>query len=127
MVSFADLPLDKGNITLKLYICYNSPMGCMVELNTLIGLPADFDTETLEVGKRYSIPKVRQRAFPVGVAMLVVDKRWNFYGYGVARSTTVNDQETQIEFEMLTKFPPDISELYKTNFITAAKMTGEVK
>ena len=64
-------------------------MGYMTELNTLIGLPKDFDVTILSLEKRYRIMKERERTFPLHIAMLVVDGEWNFYGYGVAHSIVV--------------------------------------
>lgn len=101
-------------------------MGYMVELNTLLGLPKDFDTTTLVVGKKYTIFKDRERAFPLHIAMLIVDASWNFYGYCVAHSAIVKDQKTELEFEVLSLFSPQEKELYKTKFLEAAKKTGEV-
>ena len=54
-------------------------MGYLVELNTLLKVPKDFDTTTLAVGKRYAIIKDRGRVFPLHIAMLIVDASWNFY------------------------------------------------
>lgn len=53
-------------------------MGYATELNTLIGLPKGFITNTLEVGKTYTIIKERERSFPLHIAMLIVDSDWNF-------------------------------------------------
>lgn len=99
----------------------------MVELNTLLGLSKEFDAASLVVGKRYTIIKDRERAFPLHVAMLIVDGEWNFYGYCVAHSAIVKDQKTEIEFEVLSLFTPEEKALYKEKFLAAAKMTGEVK
>lgn len=101
-------------------------MGYMIELNTLIGLPKDFDVSALKTGSRYIITKNRERAFPLHVAMLIVDSTWNFYGYGVAHSALVKDQQTIIEFEVLSLFTPVEQKLYKDKFVAAAKLTGEV-
>lgn len=101
-------------------------MGYLTELNTLLGLPQDFDTTTLAVGKKFSVLKNQERAFPLHIAMLVVDKEWNFYGYCVAHSAKTFDRKTQIEFEMLTLFSPEEQKLYKSKFLEAAKKTGEV-
>jgi len=101
-------------------------MGYMVELNTLLGLPQGFDTATLEVGKKYAVRKDRERAFPLHVAMLVVDSEWNFYGYAVAHEIVVKDKQTQITFEVLSLFNPEEQKLYKTKFLEAAKKTGEI-
>ena len=99
----------------------------MVELNTLLGLPADFNADTLLVGKIYKITKERERAFPLHIAVLIVDKDWNFYGYAVVHSAIVKEQRTEFEFEILSLFSNDVKEIYKNNFISAAKITGEVK
>jgi hypothetical protein len=101
-------------------------MGYMVELNTLLGLPKDFDVSTLEVGKHYTILKDKERAFPLHIAILIIDGQWNFYGYGVAHSIVVKDQKTEIEFEVLSLFTPEEQKLYREKFTEAGKKTGEV-
>ncbi len=101
-------------------------MGYLVELNTLLGLPQDFDATTLVVGKKYTVTKDRERAFPLHIAMLVVDASWNFYGYCVTHSAVVGDHTTQLEFEVLSLFTPKECKLYKQKFLEAAKKTGEV-
>ena len=110
-----------------MFLSYNIHMGYMVELNTLLGLPKDFNPITLEIGKTYKIIKDRERAFPLHIAILIVDIAWNFYGYGVAHSIVVKEQQTEIEFEVLTLFSPEESALYKQKFIEAGRMTGEVR
>jgi len=102
-------------------------MGYMIELNTLLGIPKEFDISSFEIGKRYTILKDRERAFPLHIAMLIVDGEWNFYGYCVAHSAYVKDQKTEIEFEVLSLFTPEEQKLYKEKFLAAAKLTGEVK
>ena len=102
-------------------------MGYVVELNTLLGLPKDFDASTLIVGKQYTIIKDRERAFPLHVAILIVDREWNFFGYAVAHQIVVKDQKTEINFEVLSLFTSEQKVLYKEKFIEAARMTGEVK
>jgi hypothetical protein len=102
-------------------------MGYLVELNTLIGLPEDFDPAVLAVGKRFTINKPRERAFPLHLAMLIVDGKWNFYGYGVATQIIVIKDHTEIVFEVLTLFNEQEKNQYKLKFIEAAKKTGEVK
>lgn len=99
----------------------------MVELNTLLGLPKDFDAATLTVGQQYTILKDRERAFPLHVAILIVDGDWNFYGYAVAHQIVVKDQKTEITFEVLSLFTSEQKALYKEKFFEAAKKTGEVK
>lgn len=99
----------------------------MVELNTLLGLPKGFDITSLAVGQQYKIIKERERAFPLHVAMLVVDSEWNFYGYAVAHSAVVENYKTEISFEVLSLFSPEQQKIYRHNFISAAKKTGEIK
>lgn len=102
-------------------------MGYIIELNTLLGVPKDFDTSSLSIGKKYTIIKPRERSFPLHIAMLLIDAEWNFYGYCVAHSAKSYDQKTEIEFEMLSLFSKEQQAIYKTNFLYAAKITGEVK
>ncbi|MDP1743459.1 MAG: hypothetical protein Q8L51_01590 [Candidatus Amesbacteria bacterium] len=71
-------------------------MGYMVELNTLLGLPIDFDATALVVGQKYTIFKERERAFPLHVAVLIVDSDWNFYGYAVSHQIVVKNQQTEL-------------------------------
>jgi len=102
-------------------------MGYIVELNTMLGLPKDFDVSNLKVGNHYSVLKDRERAFPLHIAILIVDSLWNFYGYAVAYRIEVKNQKTNIEFEVLSLFDPEEQKLYKNNFLAAAKLTGETK
>lgn len=102
-------------------------MGYMVELNTLLGLPNDFDVSTLKIGGTYNIVKDRERAFPLHIAVLIVDKGWNFYGYCRVNSAIVRDQKTEFEFEVLSLFNTEEQAVYKSKFIEAGKITGEVK
>jgi len=102
-------------------------MGYMTELNTLIGLPRDFLTSTLEVGKTYSILKDRERSFPLHIAMLVVDSEWNFYGYAIVDSLISKAGKSTLEFTILSLFSDEEQKLYREKFIFAAKQTGEIK
>jgi len=102
-------------------------MGYMTELNTLIGLPKGFDVVSLEVGKTYTILKNRERAFPLHIAMLIIDSEWNFYGYAVVNSSICKEQKTTLEFTVLSLFNSEEQKLYKQKFVEAAKLTGEVK
>ena len=102
-------------------------MGYMVELNTLLGVPKGFDVSSLAVGKRFTVVKDRERAFPLHIALLIVDSEWNFYGYCVAHSAKSFDQKTELEFEVISLFSQEDQLRYKTNFLAAAKITGEVK
>ncbi len=102
-------------------------MGYIVELNTLLGLPKDFDSTILEIGKKYNIVKDRERAFPLHIAVLIVDYEWNFYGYCRVNSAIIKELKTEFEFEVISLFTPEEKEIYKKRFIEAGKFTGEVK
>lgn len=99
----------------------------MTELNTLIGLPKEFQTDTLEVGKIYSIQKDRERSFPLHIAMLVVDANWDFYGHAVVNSLFSKEGKSTLEFTVISLFNDDEKKLYKEKFVFAAKQTGEIK
>lgn len=101
-------------------------MGYMVELNTLLRPPANFDFSSLSVGTLYHVTLERQRAFPLRIALLVVDQHWNFYGYAQAISLNVENGTSAITFKMLTLFTKEEQDLYRKKFIEAAQQTGEV-
>jgi hypothetical protein len=103
-----------------------NPMGYFVELNTLLRPPPGFDFHSIQIGKKYTVILEKERAFPLHLAMLVIDTEWNFYGYAVAHSVFIKDQKTHIEFEMLSLFDETVKNLYKQKFIEAGKKTGEV-
>lgn len=102
-------------------------MGAYIELNTLLRPPEGFDFTALSVGKKYSVILERERIFPLHIAVLLIDKDWNFYGYVVAHSANIIDKKTKIEFEVITLFSKDEQKLYQEKFIEAGKITGEVK
>lgn len=102
-------------------------MGYHTELNTLLGLPKDFDIRQLKVGSKYSIARDRERAFPLHLAILMVTYDWNFLGYAVAHCAKTKDYKTEIEFEVLSLFSSDEQKLYKEKFLEAARKTGEVR
>ncbi len=102
-------------------------MGYLTELNTLLGLPKDFDLSRLSVNSRYTITKDRERSFPLHIAILMVTSDWNFLGYAVCHSMKNEDQKCAIEFEVISLFNSEEQRLYKSKFIEAAKVTGEVK
>jgi len=102
-------------------------MGYLTELNTLLGLPRDFDISSLAVGSKHTITKDRERAFPLHIAILMVTHDWNFLGYAVCHSMKNEDQKCTIEFEVISLFNEKEQKLYKSNFVEAAKFTGEIK
>ena len=102
-------------------------MGYYVELNTLLRPPAPFDFSSLAVGKKYTVTLDRERAFPLHIAILLIDADWNFYGYAIAHSAFLKDKKTIIEFEIITLFTKEEQALYQRKFIEAGKISGEVK
>lgn len=101
-------------------------MGYTTELNTLLGLPTGFPTETLEIGKTYIVVKDRERTFPLHIAILIVDSKWNFYGYAVVNSAVLKEGKSTLEFTVLSLFSTEERKLYKEKFLAAAKITGEI-
>lgn len=98
----------------------------MVELNTMLGLPKDFDLSNFEINKSYTVIKPRERAFPLHLAVLVVDYNWNFYGYCEVSSAVVKDGKTELTFKMITMFSEVERKLYKSKYLEAGKITGEI-
>jgi hypothetical protein len=101
-------------------------MGYMTELNTLLKLPKNFPFETLAVGKTYEIIKEKERSFPLHIAILTVANDWTFLGYSVANEAVVKNHQTKLVFTVLSLFPKDQQKIYTNNFLTAAKITGEL-
>jgi hypothetical protein len=101
-------------------------MGYMTELNTLLKVPKNFDIASLEIGKKYTILKEKERSFPLHIAMLLVGDDWTFYGYAVAHEAVVKDHKTQLTFEVLSLFTSEEQSIYTKRFLEAAHMTGEV-
>lgn len=102
-------------------------MGYLTELNTLLGLPKDFDVRALTVGETYTILKDRERTFPLHTAILMVDSVWNFYGYAMVNSAVLKEGKSTLEFTALSLFTLEEQKLYREKFVAAAKLTGEVK
>lgn len=102
-------------------------MGYHTEINTLLGLPKDFDTAQLKVGETYTIVRDRERVFPLHIALLLVTPDFRFLGYVVAHSIEIKELKSQIEFEVISLFSKEEQEIYSTKFLFAAKYTGELK
>lgn len=102
-------------------------MGYYIELNTLLRPPAPFNFSSLAIGNKYTVTLERERAFPLHIAVLLIDADWNFYGYAVAHSAYLKDKKTIIDFEILTLFTKEEQSLYQKKFIEAGRLTGEIK
>jgi hypothetical protein len=106
---------------------YTYRMGYITELNTLIGLPRDFDIKQLSAGSTYTIVRDRERSFPLHIAMLLVTPDWNILGYAVVHSARNFDRKCELQFEVISLFSEAEQRLYSSKFLEAAKFTGEVK
>ena len=102
-------------------------MGYYIEVNTLVRLPEEFDIATLAVGNKINITRERERIVPLHIALLLIDKDWNFYGYCRVNSAKTEEQKTIMEIEIVSLFDIEEQRLYKQKFIEAGKITGEVK
>ncbi len=102
-------------------------MGALIEINTLVRLTDDIDLDNLHVGQNLKLDRDRERLIPLGIALLMVDNDWNFYGYCRVVSLTVKGGASSLNVEVLTIFSEPESKLYKDKFIEAGKLTGEVK
>lgn len=100
-------------------------MGYMIELNTLVRLPEDFDRASLKIGSVYKITRPRERTFPLHIAMLLVDDNLNFMGYCSVESVTLKDQESNITFKVISIFKEREREIYKRRFLEATGVTKE--
>lgn len=102
-------------------------MGYYVEVNTLVRLPKEFDISSLMVGKKITIIRERERIVPLHIALLLIDKDWNFFGYCRVNSTETKEQKTVMEVEIVSLFDLEAQKLYKQKFSEVGKITGEVK
>lgn len=101
-------------------------MGYLTELNTLLRPPKSFEFSSLTEGARYTVTLERERAFPLRIAVLVVDYEWNFYGYAAVHQCVTENRTSTLTFEMLSLFSEEEKALYRRRFLEAAKKTGEV-
>lgn len=81
-------------------------MGYHVEVNTLVRIPNDFNESTLQAGKTYTVINERERLTPLHIALLMINKDWNFLGYCVVHSTEIINTKTKIVFEVISLFNP---------------------
>lgn len=102
-------------------------MGYHVEVNALVRIPNDFDLSTLKVGKDYGVVNERERITPLHIALLMIDKDWNFLGYCAVNSAVVKDLKTVYQLKVISLFTPEEQKLYRDKFLYAAGITGELK
>lgn len=102
-------------------------MGAMIEVNTIVRLPGDFDFSTLIHGLQVSVVLERERILPLRIALLYFHTDWNFLGYCRVLSIKQSEGKTYAEVEILTVFNESEKLLYKNNFVEAGKFTGEAK
>jgi len=102
-------------------------MGYMAELNTLLRVSKGTTYKDYEVGKTYSVTAPRERFFPLHIAILMIDENWEFFGYCVVHSSEIKNQQTVLNFEVLSIFTPEERDIFTKRFTEAAKKTGEIK
>lgn len=116
-------------------------MGYLTELNTLLGLPKDFDVSVLQVGSKHTITKDRERAFPLHIALLMVTSDWNFLGYAVCHSMknekAAGKSDREVFISLATRYHPDLYQdaspevkdlaVEYTQALNALKTAGELK
>lgn len=102
-------------------------MGAMIEVNTLVRFPADYDFTSLKSGLLVNVELERERILPLRIALLYFHSDWNFLGYCRVLSTKQINGKTLAEVEVLTVFNEQEKSLYKEKFVEAGKFTGEAK
>lgn len=99
----------------------------MIEINSIVRFPGDFDLSTLKNGLIVDLTLERERVLPLRIALLYFHTDWNFLGYCRVLSITQKQGKTYLQVEVLTVFTKEQQELYKTKFVEAGKFTGEAK
>ncbi len=99
----------------------------MAEINTLLRVTKGTTYKDYEVGKKYTLTALRERFFPLHIAILMIDENWEFFGYSVVHSSEIKNQQTILTFEVLSLFTPEERNMYTKRFMEAAKKTGEIK
>lgn len=94
-------------------------MGYYVEVNTLVRLSNDVDPTSLKVGQTLKMTSERERIVPLHIALLLINKDWNFYGYCRVNSVETKNQTTVMEVKILSLFSPEEQKLYKDKFVEA--------
>lgn len=97
----------------------------MIEVNTIVRIPPDFDFSTLKQGLVITVTLPRERILPLRIALLYFYSDWNFLGYCRVLSLTQSEESTQAIVEILTVFSEKEKTLYKTKFVEAGRFTGE--
>ena len=99
----------------------------MAEINTLLRVTKGTTYKDYEVGKIYTVTALRERFFPLHIAILMIDENWQFFGYCVVHSSEIKNQQTVLNFEVLNLFSPEERDMYTKRFAEVAKKTGELK
>ena len=79
----------------------------MAEINTLLRVSKGTTYIDYEVGKTYTVTLARERFFPLHIAILMIDEHWQFFGYCVVHSSEIKNQQTVLNFEVLSLFTPE--------------------
>jgi hypothetical protein len=102
-------------------------MGYTAELNTLLRVSKETSYKDYEIGKTYTVTAPRERFFPLHIAILMIDEHWEFIGYCFVHSSEIKNQQTILNFEVLSLFTPEERNIYTKRFADAAIKTGEIK
>ncbi|MFO0704252.1 MAG: hypothetical protein U0525_06085 [Patescibacteria group bacterium] len=102
-------------------------MGYYVEVNTLVRLTDEVDLKSLQVGQKITLTRERERITPLHIALLYIDKDWNFYGYCRVNKVEISENKTIMVVEILSLFDETEKAIYKKRFVEAAKITSEIK
>lgn len=95
---------------------YNNDMPSLVKLNGIISLPADF-TQTLELGKRYTIEKDGYRILPFNIPVEVADDNNHYLGKARVKEIKITESGTLLTFEMIKMFTPEEAKVFDQNHI----------
>ncbi len=91
-------------------------MACETKLMGLLTFDDDF-VGTIEVGKSYTIKKSGYRIVPFRVPMEIADVNFRYLGKAMVNKIVVENDYTEITFEVLKVFSEAESSVYTKNFI----------
>ena len=91
-------------------------MPSLVKLNGIISLPEDF-TETVEMGKRYTIKKDGYRILPFNIPVEVATDSNHYLGKALVKEIKITGTGTELSFEMIKMFSEEESKVYDQNHL----------
>ena len=100
-------------------------MGYKSTINTILRVNSS-EITSVSAGSIFTASKAGGRIYPVGLAIVLCDENWKFYGYATVRKSIITSETSLMEVEILTVFAPGTAEIIKTEFLKAGVITGEV-